>query len=128
MNSSLASVMNIFRIWNMGRWRRNMEKWWDLAVLIIPVFNSEFTTDFVMIWPIAIAVFFTKVLVYLRQESDHVESLNSRKIWTILLSIKPRTIILKSPSRINPLLIVFRFEIIFSKLFSHSLGSAFGGR
>ena len=124
---SLGTI-NIFRIWNMGIRRNNMEKWWDMAVLIIPVFDPAFITEFVMIWPIAIAVFLTKSVSLVTAGIGHVETLNSQKIWIILLSLKPRTLIWKPPTRINSLLIVFRFEIIFSKLFSHSLGSPFGGR
>ena len=50
------------------------------------------------------------------------------KLWTILLSLKSRTLILKSPTKITSLLLNSVFERIFLKWFSSSFGSPFEGQ
>ena len=92
----------------------------DMSVFIIPVLNSGFITEFVMTWSFALAVFLVACLVLFKLGIRPCPNIQFAKLWTIL-----RTLILKSQTKTNSLLVISRFERIFLKWFSSSFESPF---
>ena len=108
MDSSLALVLS-----TIHKNVKNMSQWMDMSVFIIPVLNSAFITEFVMIWSFALAVFLVARLVLFKVGIRPCPNIQFTKLWIILLPLKWRTLILKFQTKTNSLLVISRFERIF---------------
>ena len=120
MDSSLALVLS-----RIHKNAKDVRQLLDMSVFIIPVLNSAFITEFVMIWSFALAVFRVACLVLFKLGIRPCRNIQFAKLWTILLSLKWGTLILKSQTKTNSLLVISRFERIFLKWFSSSFESPF---
>ena len=120
MDSSLALVLS-----RIHKNAKDIRQLLDMSVFIIPVLNSAFVTEFVMIWSFALAVFLVACLVLLNLGIRPCRNIQFAKLRTILLSLKWGTLILKSQTKINSLLVISCFERIFLKWFSSSFESPF---
>ena len=106
MNSSLALVLSTTYLI-----MKHMGKQSDM---IIPVLNSAFITEFgiIRLFPYLWLFLVTSVDLF-AVGIKPCQNIKFTKLWTILLSLISRTLIFKSSTNNNSLLVIFDFEGIF---------------
>ena len=119
MNSSLASELSA-RDLNI----KNMGKWLDMSFLTIPVLNLAFITEFLIIWSIVLALFLVTLVALFTVGMRPCRNIIFTKYWTNLLSLKSRTLILKSPTKTN-FYCHFNHHWVVDKLNSKQFSSSF---